>query len=394
MRFLPYRMLYAIAVLFFVSCSQTEVTFYVTRSSELPVENIKFIAIGKFTDELGRVIPLPGQLTQKPKEDEGIGQFVSNQKNGDLVRSFLISEISKGGEYRIINASGGEESYSGIVPDAAAVGVINARVKYYEFAKEDNDKRFYVLLITNNGAIKQMSIPEQLGIAVLKEGVVRSAEKSGKGFEIAIPYVEKVAALEVKFDFVRSSNGQKIVPTQTFRRYYTNKWGGEENKSILPKELRKIILEHYGVKEKSLWQLIDETAIATLWQNEEEHTDDGNLTQQESRVPFLSLDLRQKLAQKVVTAYVKKISRYHDKTSLSVASGDAIGVTLIRGNAYDKAIGHLESLPKPLSANDTYNLAVAYESMGEYAQALKYYEEGFQNTKEQKFRHGINRVKR
>ena len=384
-----------IAALFAASCSKNEVTFHVTRSSELPVRNIEVVAVGKIADELGRTISLPRQMAGKSKKGRGIDTFVSNRKNADLVRSLLISEISKGGEYRIVNASGGEESYSGVIPDMATVGVIHARVRYYEYTKEDKDKRFFVLLITNNGAIKKKGIQEQLGIAVLKRGVAGSAERSGKGFEIAIPYVEKVAALEVEFDFVRKSNGRKIVPTQTFREYFTKKWDGDGSRSVLAKELRKAILEHYALEEDSLTQLVDRLAAsAMILRGGERHADDRFFSKRQSRIPLLSLDLKQRLAQKVARAYANKISRHHERTTLSVASGDTVGVTLIRGNAYDKAIGYLESLRKPLGAHDTYNLALAYESMGEYAQAQKYYEEGFRKTEEERFRQGIKRVER
>jgi tetratricopeptide (TPR) repeat protein len=67
----------------------------------------------------------------------------------------------------------------------------------------------------------------------------------------------------------------------------------------------------------------------------------------------------------------------------------------MKGNAYDKAIGYLESLSKPLDLDNVYNLALSYESMGEYPQALNYYEQGRDASDgEERFKFGIKRVKR
>ena len=55
----------------------------------------------------------------------------------------------------------------------------------------------------------------------------------------------------------------------------------------------------------------------------------------------------------------------------------------------------LETLSKPLDLDDLYNLALSYESMGEFPQALNYYEQGLDASDgEQRFKFGIKRVKR
>lgn len=394
MKFLKYQLIVILAVCFLASCLEKKVTFNVTRSSQLPIDNIKSVAIGEFTDVLGQKIPLPKEVKKEAVGDKGIKTFTSNQKVAELVRSMLISEISRGGQYRIVNSSGGETSYSGAIPDESTVGVINAKIKYYEFTKEGNDKKFFVLLVTNNTAIGQLPMMQRLAAEGLKIAAVKGAESSKKGFEVAVPYVERIAALEVDFDFIRKSNGEKLIPTQTFRSYFTKKWGGEEDNSILSEAVQEAILEHYDFSKSAVMELANQAEkAALLLRDEEEYIARGYFLKSNPKVPLLPLDLRQMLGKRVALDFTKKISRYHEETSLSVASGDAIGVTLINGNAYDKAIGHLESLPKPLSSDDTYNLALAYESMGEYAQALNYYEKGFEETQNDKFKAGIDRVK-
>ena len=394
MKFLQYRMLFACVPLLMMSCTQSKVTSYVTKSPELPVDNIQSIAIGKFTDELGKTISPPKQAG-KSSGKRGIATFVSNQRNADLMRSLLISELSKGGDYRILNSSGGKQNYSGAIPDAATVGVINARVKYYEYEKKSNDQQFFVLMVTNNGAVRKMTPIEQLGVAGLKLAAARGAERLKKGFRIAVPYVERIAALEVEFDLLRKSDGRKIVPTQTVTNYFRKKWGGNANSSILAANIKKAIQNHYNVEEELLPKLLDEAAkMALQLRDEEEYVAKGYFLRQNPHVPLLPLDLRQIMAQRIAGAYAKKIGRYHQEVSLSIASGDSIGVTLMKGNAYDKAIGHLESLRKPLDPDDTYNLALAYESIGERPQALRYYEEGYRKSKEKRFQKGIGRTKR
>lgn len=382
-----------IVILFTViSCAKEVVTFNVTRSSELPIDKVESIAIGNFEDVLGENIPLPqGVGTVKSKQQ--IHNFKSNLALSELVRAYIISEISKGGEYKIINSTGEETGYSGIIPDMAKVGVVNARVKYYEHTKEGNDKKFFVLLITNNG----MPMEKRLIIAGLKVIAVKAAESSGKGFKIPIPYVERVGAIEVDFDLIRKSNGEKIVPTQTFRFYNIKKWGGDEDVSILAREIKKAILAKYNVDQSTLDVITEEARKSTLaLMDADEYIAKGYHLKNNPDVPLLKLDLRQILASNVAQQFARKISKYHVQENIEIASGgDVIGVTLMKGNAYDKAIGHLETLPKPLETDDLYNLALSYESMGEYPQALKYYEEGLDASDgEPRFKLGIKRVKR
>jgi len=375
-----------------VSCSKDVVTFNVTRASQLSIENVESIAIGDFEDVMGESIPLPkgvGNVSSK----NTIRSFKSNQSLSEMVRAYVISEISTSGQYKIINSTGEETGYSGIIPNKAKVGVINARIKYYEHTKESNDKKFFILLITNNG----MEMEKRLMIAGLKIIAVKAAEKSGKGFKIAVPYVERVGAVEVAFDLIRKSNGEKIVPTQTFRFYNIKKWGGDEEVSILAKEIKKAILAKYNIDESMMDVLAEEAQkTALVMMDSDEYIAKGYQLKQNSNVPLLALDLKQILASRVAKQFARKISKYHVQEKIEIADGgDSIGINLMKGNAYDKAIGHLETLEKPLDLDDTYNLALSYESMGEFPQALNYYEQGRDASDgEERFKLGIKRVKR
>ena len=98
----------------------------------------------------------------------------------------------------------------------------------------------------------------------------------------------------------------------------------------------------------------------------------GNL-KQANNLPDTLLEIKYKLAENIINQFVPKISKYNVETIVHVASGDSIGTNLINGNAYQKAINHLENLAEKSDA-DNYNLGLAYESIGERNQALKYYQ--------------------
>jgi tetratricopeptide (TPR) repeat protein len=375
-----------------ISCAKDIVTFNVTKPSQLQIAEVESIAIGNFEDVIGEIIPLP-EGVGKVKSKNTIRTFKSNKSLSEMVRAYVISEISKGGQYKIINSTGEETGFSGVIPNMAKVGVINARIKYYEHAKEDNDKKFFILLITNNG----MPLEKRLIIAGLKAIAVKAAERSGKGFKIPVPYVERIGAVEVRFDLVRKSNGKKIIPTQTLRFYNIKKWGGDEDVSILAREIKKVILAKYDVDESILDVLTEEARkTALVMMDSDEFIAKGYHLKQNSNVPLLALDLKQTLASEVAKQFTRKISKYHVEEKIEIADGgDPIGISLMKGNAYDKAIGYLESLSKPLDLDNVYNLALSYESMGEYPQALNYYEQGRDASDgEERFKFGIKRVKR
>ena len=376
-------------VLFLAACAP-EVKFKVTRPAELPIDNVKVIAVGDFSDQLKQIIPLPQELGKNGKNID-TNQFKANKRSSDLVRAITISELSKAGQYNIINSTGKDEGFSGAIPNASTVGVLNAKIRYYEQSIESSDETFFILLASNNNVPLEQKI---LALAA-RETALAMAERSGKGFKIQVPFIEKIAAMEIQFDFIRKSDGSKIVPTQTFRTYFTQKWGGREDKSVIASPLKEIIQKHYPtakVQVDAIFEKINQGSL--LLDDFEEYMAKGYFLKNNPNVPLLSIDLKDKLAKQLIKKFVRKISRYEEDAMLDIASGDSAGVNLMKGNAYEEAINHYENMPKPLDSDDLYNMALAYESIGEFHQALKYYQQGLDESPgDAGFQKGLKRVK-
>lgn len=377
-----------VALTFLMSACAPEVKFKVTKPAELQVSNIKSLSVGSFTDELGTTIPLPEEFKNEKKSQS---TFVSNKKSSDLVRSLLLSKLSKAGQYKILNSNGETKNFSGTIPDASKVGVLNAKVRYYEKSIEDMDSAFFILLATNNN----VPLTVKLAIMAAKETALKMAEEKGKGFNVNVPFVEKVAAMEIDFDLVRKSDGSKVVPTQTFRTYFIQKWGGKGGSAIVSEPLEEVIKKHYLTSKGTVDAIFDKIDQGKLLlEDYEEFVAKGHFLKSNPTVPLLSIDLKNKLAENLVSKYLKKISQYEEDAKLEIASGDSIGVNLMKGNAYEEAINHYENMPKPLDSADLYNMALAYESVGEFHQAQKYYQQGLDAAPgDAGFQKGLDRVK-
>ncbi len=374
-------------LIFISSCAQKQVEFHVTKPAKLKIENVKNLAIGHFENQLGLKIPLPNG-----KELKDLVLLKSNKDVSDLLRARLLGRLSKGSDFRIINTTGKPEGITGLVPNASETGVIQAKVRYYEQIIEGRDNVFHVLLIKNE------NLPMKDRLAVLGGAtlVAMAAEKSGKGFKVPIPFVEQIAAIEVEFDFVRQSDGSKIIPTQIFRNYFHKKWGGDDSKSkFIPElvsqisgvrgDIRSFVSELEGLG-KSISQKITDP---------QEFEAKGLHLKNDPNVPWVSLDIQNFIVVKVAAEFARKISKYHEVAKLIIASGDEKGVILIQGNAYEMAINHLENLPKPLSTADSYNLGLAYEAIGEFSQAEKHYLTGLKSdASNQNLKKARLRVKR
>ena len=118
----------------------------------------------------------------------------------------------------------------------------------------------------------------------------------------------------------------------------------------------------------------------------------GNL-KQANNLPDTLLEIKYKLAEDIINQFVPKISKHNVETIVYVAPGDSAGTNLINGNAYQKAINYLENLAEKSDA-DNYNLGLAYESVGERNQALKYYQAASDMSPEnEEYINSINRLK-
>jgi len=379
-----------VMVFFLLASCAPEVSFYVTRPAKLTVENVESIEFGSFKDILDSEIKAPHRFKRgsSARLSPKVTAFKSNLSAAELVKSMLVAGLSKSGQYRLINSGAAAGDSGGTIPDAAEIGVIQAKVKYFERSFEDAEEVFYLLLATKSG----LDFRDKALLIANREIVIAAAERSRKGFKVDTPYVEKVAAMEVTFELERKSTGNRIVESQTFRSYFIQKWGGLSDTSHLPPTVRSSIIGSSN-EQSSLFDVLLNRAerIEQVLLDPEEFLAMGGKLQNNSSVPDNSLDIQMRLANHIVDQYLKMISQYTEKTVLDVASGDAIAVNFIRGNAYEKAINRLENMER--KEEDSFNLALAYESIGEIAQAVKYYQEAIDKDPGNKtYKDAIRRV--
>jgi len=374
------KIFFALIFLFLASCSAPKVTFYVTSPSELPVKDVENIEIGAFENEIGKVIPVP-QTAEDDEQDyqpltPTVAKLESNGQSATLVRGLLVSKISASGQYQLLNTDEGI-NLTGVLPDQSKTGVLSAKVRYFEHSTKGSEILSYVLVATKGN----LPMMDQLLLAGMSGATIMALEANGKGYKVATPYIEKIAAMEVVFSLKRKSDGSDIVPPQTLRSYYLKKKGGEQDgitslgTSHATEAIKRPIIENYPADESMLDSLSGQFEATQLaLEDPDEFLARGLNLKQHGDVTATSLDIRYRLAKSIVADYVKKISSYQQELDLEVASGDAIAVNLINGNAYDKAINYLEKMSTREEA-DNYNLALAYESVGDRFQASKYYQE-------------------
>jgi hypothetical protein len=389
---LTFRILLATAFLCLAACT-SEITFFVSRPPLLPVENIDNISIGEFENLTDEEISLPkglnsAHLKSRHTLQPRVLQFKGNKNIAEFVKSMVVSGLSLSGQYRLVDIGQTITTDGESTPDATKTAIVKARVKYYEFNTEGSEKVFYLLLATKGG----LGLRDQALLLTSREAVIRSAEKSQKGFRVETPYVEKIAALEVAFDLVRQSSGEKMVETQRFRAYYNEKWGGDENTSHLPQPLQQAIVTRYQ-KNETLAEIF-KTGVTERQQallDPDEFLARGGKLGINPSVVRNSLEIQRELAREVVDQYLKQISQYTEETKLKIASGDAIAVNYLKGNAYELAINRLKNIQR--SEEDTFNLALAYESIANRRQAAKYYGEALnQNPGNKIYQNALKRV--
>ena len=369
------RTLLVFFLLFLTACAAPEIKFYVSRPPLLPVDKIDNITMGVFENLTDEEISLPDglnsdRLISRNALQPKVFQFKANKEVAEFVKSVMVSGLSTSGQYRLVNIETGTPTSGSSVSDPTRTAMVNAKVKYYEFNAEKAEKGFYLLLATKGG----LGLRDRALLIATKQAVIASAERSRKGFQVETPYIEKVAALEVEFDLVRQSSGEKIVKTQRYRAFYNQKWGGDQNTSHLPQPLQQVIVARYQQNE-SLSKII-KTGVADLQQallDPDEYLARGGKLKTDQTVARNSLEIQGELVREVVDRYLKQISQYTEEATLEIASGDPIAVNYLKGNAYELAINRLENLPR--SEKDAFNLALAYESIADNNQAAKYYRE-------------------
>jgi len=361
---------------FFNACAP-KVSFQIERPPVQQVENINYIEIGNFEIVSGQ-IKLPSAVesgsnsslwTSKNLLKPTISKFTAKKSVpiliADLVRAALVHELSLQSPYQLINTTGEETGFSGVLPDPGKVAVLHGKVKYVEQIFESEENLPYFTNIKNKGATLEQSL--------LASAVSMGAEASGAGFLIATPYVEQIAALEVEFSLLRKSDGENVIPPQNFRTFFVRKWGGAPETSHLAIQIKNAVLKNYQQNEtlsESFLSRIDRAGLS--FTNPTEYFARGFNLRQNAHVPQTSLDLKITLGRQVARKYVKQISPYHETAELLVEDGNSVAVTLIRGNAYQEAIAFIQGMNERTAA-DEYNLGLAYEAGGEISQARKHY---------------------
>jgi len=375
-----------------------KISFQVERPPIQRVDRIKYIAVGKF-QIITRQINLPKafesessgifQGADKPLEPT-ISEFKSNRDQAsqidDLVRAALVHELSLYSPYILINTTGEKNGYSGALPNAAEVAILQGKVKYSQVLIESQEALSYFTNIKNKGTTLEQSL--------LASAVSMGVESSGAGFDIPTPYVEQLAAIEVEFAMIRKSNGRDVVPRQTFHTFYARKWGGAPETSHLPRNIKTAIVKGFQQDEdlsESFLSRIDRAGLS--FTSPTEYFARGFNLEQNIQVPQTALDLKIRLGRQVVRKYVEQISPYHETADLLVQDGDPVAATLIRGNAYQEAITYLQGLDGR-AAEDEYNLGLAFEASGEIYQAGKHYELALkQETSNQIFKNAVKRTR-
>ena len=250
-----------------------------------------------------------------------------------------------------------------------------AKVKFFTISNLSQEKLSYILVA------KKQNLPlmDQLMLEGVVMGVVAGLEANDKGFKVSTPYVEKIAAMEAEFEFIRKSDKSKIIPNQVFRSYYLKKHGGDSDgtfslgTSHVKFETKQAIYNKFP-NESFLEDITSEIdSLELAFMDPDEFLAKGGNLKQADNLPDTLLEIKYKLAEDIINQFVPKISKYNVETIVHVASGDSIGINLINGNAYQKAINYLENFAEKSDA-DIYNLGLAYESIGERNQALKYYQ--------------------
>ena len=195
------------------SCAP-KVSFKIQRPPLQQVQNIKYIEIGNFEIIPGK-IELPGseklansesvaesKKTLQPAVTSFISKKGKSNHMSELVRAALVHDLSLHSPYQLINTTGDKTGYSGVLPNAAEVGVISGKIKFSEMIFESSEKLSYFANIKNKGVRLEQSL--------LAGAVVMGAEASGRGFLIPTPYVEHLGAIEVEFFILKRKLYEKV----------------------------------------------------------------------------------------------------------------------------------------------------------------------------------------
>ena len=368
----------------FISCAE-KIFFKVERQPEFKIEGIEYLEIGSFKSKQG-IIKLPASNEKKsftnnlvnnnqtnlmPKFIELENDHNKSEMVADLVRAKILDLLSTNLPWIIINTTGKETGYSGVIPEEK---------KIFDY---ENTKLF--VTVENKGT----SLEQQILSKTASIGI----EKLGAGFSIPIPYVESIAAIEIDF-FLKFKNGKVIVPKQNHKAFFVKKWGGGKNSSHIPINIRNKIINDFQKDDALKKNFVNEINITNLaFEDPDEYLSKGYNLKKNNRVPLTTLDIMIRLSDQVSNIYFKQISPYYIEKNFELMDGDINAINLIKANAFFEAISYLRSFDR-LDFNDKYNLALAYEASGQFSIAkIQYKELNLLKSENRLIKEALNRLK-
>ncbi len=389
--------IYIFFSLIVTSCAP-KVSFNIQRPPLQQVQNIKYLEIGNFEiipgkielPESEKLVNLENFAESKKTLQPAVTSFISKKSESnyisELLRASMVHDLSLHSPYQLINTTGDKTGYSGVLPNAKEVGVISGKIKFSEMIFESSEKLSYFVNIKNKGV--------RLEQTILAGAIAMGAEASGRGFLIPTPYIEHLGAIEVEFFMQRKSSGENVINPQEFRSYHAKKWGGDPRTSHLPAAIKKAISVGFNKDQDfsvSLLTRVDRAGLS--FANPTEYFARGFNLRQDIGVPQTLMDMRIRLAREAAKIFVRQISPYNETADLNVLDGNPVAVTLIRGNAYQEAIAFLKN-QDDRSAEDEYNLGLAFEANGEIQMARKHYQLALnQDEEKQEIKDALIRTK-
>ncbi len=346
------------------------------RISERPLfdfPSIRYVELGTFQNKK-QPLAIPFQ-----KQTGKLKTLDANKNVTDLLKANLFAYISNGTSWKIITPALFQGA-SPIKADAAKTMLITADISYVEEQINKAEQGYFVLFVKNT-----KNTVANVVSAYGAEAVGDALSREKQGFAVTIPYTESLHGVKVTFHLVRKSTGKPLAPQQTITLFYNHKWGGWTKSSLLPENIALRIRRYYrfDLQYDFFAMLLGRRSVAN-----------DRLSQFE-RIPKTNLEIEQQMLQRVAFLFAKKLVVVQTEQKVEIESGDSIAETLLENKAFNAAIGRLESLKKPLSKANLYNLALSYEANGDWQQSLSSYEEGAKRfPKEEKFTKALQRLAR
>ena len=373
------------ALLLFVlmtsGCITPKVSFLVSTPPEYEVsQEVKYVEIQKLEnadlESSIMLMPLKSEIQVPYPSGEllpSLGNRIYHNTNSflELLRSALVSKLTRGQRFELLRDHS-NQMILGVVPNSNEIVKIRGKLTSFEMSVRGSEPLKYVL-VTKKGNLPFMERLTIEGVTLL---AVQSIEANNTGFEVRTPYVEKISALKAEFEIFK---GNVSLGSQTYSAYYVKKHGGQQETlfasltSHLDWRFRTEIIEKFHQDEELFKSLEEDLGRLELAVNDpEEFLARGYNLIRNTDVPETQLAIRARLVDMVSEEFADDLLGQEKETFFELASGDSTAVNLIKGYAYEEAIRRLESI-EDRSPSDTFNLAIAFEAIGDKKQAIRFY---------------------